>query len=218
MSNEPRSIRRLLDGVRRFRERAFPARRQLFEQLASGQSPPTLFVTCADSRISPTLITQSGPGDMFVCRNIGNIVPAYGEMMGGVSAVVEYACVALRVTDVIVCGHSDCGAMKGLLDPEKYGLAKMPTVTSWLRNAEAARSVIAATKPDLQGEPLIQALVEQNVRLQLAHLRTHPSVAAGVADGHLTLHGWIYDIRTGDVSEFDRDERSLMPIAQTAVS
>src|ERR1700735_1216355 len=142
MSNEPRSIRRLLDGVRRFRERAFPARRQLFEQPAPGQSPPALFVTCANSRISPTLITQSGPGDMFVCRNIGNIVPAYGEMMGGVSAVVEYACVALRVTDVVICGHSDCGAMKGLLDPEKAGLERMPTVTSWLRNAEAARSVI----------------------------------------------------------------------------
>jgi carbonic anhydrase len=215
--SEPRTIRRLMDGVRRFRERAFPARRQLFEQLATGQSPHTLFVTCADSRISPTLITQTGPGDMFVCRNIGNIVPAYGEMMGGVSAVVEYACVALRVTDVVICGHSDCGAMKGLLDPDKHGLERMPTVRSWLRNAEAARSVIAATKPDLQGEPLVQALVEQNVRLQLAHLRTHPAVAAGVAEGRLALHGWIYDIKTGAVSEFDRDERGLTPIARAAV-
>jgi carbonic anhydrase len=206
-----------MDGVRRFRERAFPDRRQLFERLATGQSPPTLFVTCADSRISPTLITQTGPGDLFVCRNIGNIVPAYGEMMGGVSAVVEYACVALRVTDVVICGHSDCGAMKGLLDPDKHGLERMPTVSSWLRNAEAARSVIAATKPDLEGEPLIQALVEQNVRLQLAHLRTHPSVAAGVAEGRLTLHGWIYDIKSGAVSEFDRDERILKPIANAAV-
>jgi carbonic anhydrase len=215
--SESGTMRRLMDGVRRFRERAFPDRRQLFERLASGQSPPTLFVTCADSRISPTLITQTGPGDLFVCRNIGNIVPAYGEMMGGVSAVVEYACVALRVTDVVICGHSDCGAMKGLLEPEKNGLERMPTVRSWLRNAEAARSVIAATKPDLQGEPLVQALIEQNVRLQLAHLRTHPSVAAGVAEGRLTLHGWIYDIKSGAVSEFDRDERSLTPIAHAAV-
>jgi carbonic anhydrase len=215
MSSDPKPIRRLMDGVRNFRERAFPAKRKLFEQLAFGQNPHTLFITCADSRISPDLITQSNPGDMFVCRNIGNIVPAYGEMMGGVSAVVEYACVALKVTDVVVCGHSDCGAMKGLLDPEKAGLSRMPTVASWLRNAEAARSVIAATKPDLQGEPLVDALVEQNVRLQLAHLRTHPSVAAGVAEGRLTLHGWIYDIRSGQVSEFDRDERALKPVAQT---
>ncbi len=199
-----------------FRERAFPARRQLFERLATGQNPHTLFITCADSRISPELITQSGPGDMFICRNIGNIVPAYGEMMGGVSAVVEYACVALGVTDVVVCGHSDCGAMKGLLDPAKASLAKMPTVASWLRNAEAARSVVAVTKPNLEGDALVQALVEQNVKLQLAHLRTHPSVAAGVADKRLTLHGWVYDIRSGQVSEYDRDEVHLRPIASAA--
>jgi carbonic anhydrase len=154
---------------------------------------------------------------MFVCRNIGNIVPAYGEMMGGVSAVVEYACVALGVKDIVVCGHSDCGAMKGLLDPEGAGMARMPTVSSWLRNAEAARSVVAVTKPNLHGDALVQALVEQNVQLQLAHLRTHPSVAAGVADGRLSLHGWIYDIKSGQVSAFDRDEQKLVPIANPAV-
>jgi carbonic anhydrase len=218
MSSKPRPIRRLLEGVRNFRERAFPAKRQLFERLAMGQNPHTLFITCADSRISPEMITQTGPGEMFVCRNIGNIVPAYGEMMGGVSAVVEYACTALGVSDVVVCGHSDCGAMKGLLDPAKAGLEKMPTVSSWLRNAEAAKSVVAVTKPDLQGEKLIEALVEQNVRLQMSHLRTHPSVAAGLADGKLTLHGWVYDIKSGQVSEFDRDEKRLVPISQTSAA
>jgi carbonic anhydrase len=217
MSTEPRSVRRLVDGVSRFRQRVFPARQQLFERLATGQNPHTLFITCADSRISPSLITQAAPGDMFVCRNIGNIVPAYGEMMGGVSAVVEYACVALGVSDIVICGHSDCGAMKGLLDPEKAGMARMPTVASWLRNAEAARSVVAVTKPGLEGDPLIQALVEQNVKVQLAHLRTHPSVAAGIADGRVTLHGWIYDIKSGQVSEFDRDEKTLVPIAKPSV-
>ncbi len=218
MSRRPKPIRRLLDGVRSFRERAFPAKQSLFERLATGQSPHTLFITCADSRISPEMITQTGPGDMFVCRNIGNIVPAYGEMMGGVSAVVEYACTALGVSDVVVCGHSDCGAMKGLLDPAKAGLEKMPTVASWLRNAEAARSVVAVTKPDLQGTPLVEALVEQNVRLQLSHLRTHPSVAAGLADGRLTLHGWVYDIKSGQVSEFDSDEKRLVPISPLSVA
>jgi carbonic anhydrase len=216
MPKTPRPVRRLLEGVKLFRRSAFPAQKQLFERLATGQSPDTLFITCADSRVSPELITQSAPGNLFVCRNIGNIVPAYGEMMGGVSAVVEYACVALGVSDVVVCGHSDCGAMKGLLHPEKHGLEKMPTVSSWLRNAEAARSVIAVTKPDLQGEPQVEALVEQNVRLQLAHLRTHPSVAAGVADGKLTLRGWVYDIKSGQVSEFDRNEQNLVPISSIA--
>jgi carbonic anhydrase len=199
-----------------FRQLAFPAKQQLFERLATGQSPHTLFITCADSRISPDLITQSGPGDMFNCRNIGNIVPAYGEMMGGVSAVVEYACVALGVSDVVVCGHSDCGAMKGLLNPAKAGLDKMPTVSSWLRNAEAAKSVVAVTNPDLEGDALVQALVEQNVKLQMAHLRTHPSVAAGLADKRLTVHGWLYEIKRGQVSEFDKDEQKLTPIATAA--
>jgi carbonic anhydrase len=212
MSSEPRSFRRLVDGVQRFHQRAFPARQELFEQLATGQNPHTLFITCADSRISPNLITQAAPGDLFVCRNIGNIVPAYGEMMGGVSAVVEYACVALGVSNIIVCGHSDCGAMKGLVDPENQGLARMPTVASWLRNAEAARSVVAVTKPGLTGDALNHALVEQNVRLQLAHLRTHPAVAAAVAEGQLALHGWVYDIASGQVSEFDKDERNLRPV------
>jgi carbonic anhydrase len=216
MPKTPRPIRRLFDGVLSFRERAFPAKRQLFERLATGQNPHTLFITCADSRISPELITNSGPGDMFICRNIGNIVPAYGEMMGGVSAVVEYACTALGVADVVVCGHSDCGAMKGLLDPEKAGLSKMPTVASWLRNAEAARSVVAVTKPDLTGDALVEALVEQNVKLQLGHLRTHPAVAAGLADGRLTLHGWVYDIKSGQVSEFDKDDKNLRPISSAS--
>ncbi len=216
MASTPRPIRRLIEGVKQFRQRAFPDKQQLFERLATGQNPHTLFITCADSRISPDLITQSAPGDLFVCRNIGNIVPAYGEMMGGVSAVVEYACTALRVTDVVICGHSDCGAMKGLLDPGKHGLEKMPTVSSWLRNAEAARSVVAVTKPELEGEPLVEALVEQNVKLQLAHLRTHPAVASALAEQRLTLHGWVYDIKSGLVSEFNRGEEKLVPIAHAA--
>ena len=213
MSKGPRPLSRLMQGVKNFRERAFPAKRQLFERLAEGQNPHTLFITCADSRISTSLITQSDPGDLFICRNIGNIVPAYGEMLGGVSAVVEYACTALKVSDVVVCGHSDCGAMKGLLDPAKAGLDKMPTVASWLRNAEAARSVVAVTQPDLTGDALVQALVEQNVKLQLAHLRTHPAVAAGMAEGRITLHGWVYDIGSGQVSEYDRGEQHLRPIS-----
>ena len=131
-------FRRLLDGVRTFRENAFPERRALFADLAAGQEPQTLFIACADSRVVPELITQTSPGELFVCRNIGNVVPAYGEMLGGVSAVIEYACVALEVSDIVICGHSDCGAMKALLNPEDPLMRTMPTVASWLRNAEAA--------------------------------------------------------------------------------
>ena len=196
-------MRRLVAGVRKFREQAFPQRQGLFAELAGGQEPQTLFIACADSRVVPELITQTSPGELFVCRNIGNVVPAYGEMLGGVSAVIEYACVALKVTDIIICGHSDCGAMKALLDPGSPLLRTMPTVASWLRNAEAARSVVEVTHPGLEGAERVQALVEQNVRTQLGHLATHPAVAARMAAGQLALHGWVYGIETGSVTAME---------------
>ena len=193
----------LLEGVAKFTSTVFPEKRDHFARLATGQHPHTLFITCADSRIVPEMITQSAPGDMFVCRNIGNIVPAYGEMMGGVSAIVEYAVVALGVSHVVVCGHSDCGAMKGLLQADNPVLKQMPTVSSWLRNAEAARTVVEAVHPGIDGTPKVQALVEQNVRLQMQHLLTHPAVAARAANGSLKLHGWVYDIENGGVNTLD---------------
>lgn len=206
------AIRRLVDGVRRFRKEAYPERESMFARLALEQRPQTLFIACADSRIVPELITQTNPGELFVCRNIGNIVPAYGEMMGGVSAVVEYACVALEVTDIIVCGHSDCGAMKALLNPDDPMLTAMPTVTSWLRNATAARSVLDATLPDVQGPARVQALVEQNVRTQIAHLGTHPSVAGRLANGKLAIHGWVYGIETGSITAMQGVAGPFVPV------
>ena len=119
---------------------------------------------------------------------------------------------ALEVTDIIVCGHSDCGAMKALLTPDDPKLKAMPTVASWLRNAEAAKSVLAATQPELQGEARLQALVEQNVRTQLGHLGTHPSVAARLATGRLSLHGWVYRIETGSVRTMDGPTGKLVPL------
>ena len=209
---------RLFDGVREFRERVFPERRQQFEKLAEGQNPGTLFITCADSRVVPEMITQTRPGDLFVCRNIGNIVPSYGEMLGGVSAVIEYAVMALKVKNIVICGHSDCGAMKGLLSMNDDTLAAMPTVRSWLRNAEAARSVVEATRGDLTGDAKVQALVEQNVLTQLQHLETHPSVAAALATDAVALHGWIYDIGRGDVRSYDPGRRAFvaLPASKTA--
>lgn len=197
------SFERLVEGVLQFSEQVYPERRAEFQRLASGQHPHTLFITCADSRVVPEMITQTDPGELFVCRNIGNIVPAYGEMMGGVSAIVEFACTALGVSHVVVCGHSDCGAMKGLLNPKDAGLRRMPTVSSWLRNAEAARSVVEVMRPGLEDAAKVQALVEQNVRTQMQHLRTHPAVAARVAEGSLSLHGWVYEIEDGTVHTVD---------------
>ena len=209
-------MQRLLAGVRRFRRNVYPDHKEDFARLADGQSPSTLFIACADSRVVPEMITQTRPGELFVCRNIGNIVPAYGEMLGGVSAVVEYAVAALGVSDIVVCGHSDCGAMKALAHPEQHPLDGMPTVQSWLRNAHAAQSVVRTLHPHLQGEAATQALVEQNVLTQLGHLRTHPSVAAKLAQGTLALHGWVYDIAGGSIAVFDEGSRRLLTLDQAA--
>jgi len=190
----------LLDGVDEFTHHVFPGNKELFHSLAHSQAPHTLFITCADSRVSPEMITQAKPGDLFVCRNIGNIVPAYGEMLGGVSAVVEFAVLALNVRQIVLCGHTDCGAMKGLASGAA-ATADMPTVQAWLRNAEAARSVVKTR--GLDDNQVVQALVEENVRLQLTHLRTHPAVAARVAQGQLELQGWVYDIGHGKVTVLD---------------
>jgi carbonic anhydrase len=206
---------RMVGAARQFRDRVFPEHGDDFVRLAAaGQSPAALFITCADSRVSPEMITAAAPGDLFVCRNIGNLVPAYGEMLGGVSAVVEFAVTALHVPHIVVCGHSDCGAMKALCHPHEHELDVMPTVRSWLRNAEAARSVVQATMGSLPEPHMVAALVRQNVALQLQHLRTHPAVAAALASQRIRLHGWVFDIGAGRVDALDEATGNLVPLDQ----
>jgi carbonic anhydrase len=202
----------LKTGIRRFRTEIYPRNEATYLQAVSEpQRPRALFVTCADSRIDPELITQSGPGDLFVTRNVGNLVPAYGEMMGGVSAVIEYAVMALRVQHVVVCGHSDCGAMKGLLNPDS--LEKMPTVRSWLKNAHAALSVANSLAADGETrDELMRRLTEENVLLQMQHLRTHPSVAGAMAREELMISGWVYDIGKGEVRISEDGGRVFRPV------
>jgi len=199
-------------GIRKFRRDIYPAQAETYRKAASEpQRPHAMIVTCADSRIDPELITQSGPGELFVTRNIGNLVPAYGEMMGGVSAVVEYAVSALRVKHIVVCGHSDCGAMKALLHPES--LESMATVKRWMRNAEAALSVAdSLANHDEKPSERLRRLTEENVLLQIQHLRTHPSVAGAMARGELSLSGWIYDIATGEVRISENGDRTFHPV------
>ncbi|MBB5343675.1 carbonic anhydrase [Tunturibacter empetritectus] len=205
-------LEELKAGIRKFRMGVYPENKDTYVKAASEpQTPHALIVTCADSRIDPELITQSQPGDVFVTRNVGNLVPAYGEMLGGVSAVIEYAVTALKVQHVVVCGHSDCGAMKGLLHPE--ALEKMPTVKSWLKNAHAALSVASSlAKPDEEPGVLLRQLTEENVLLQIQHLRTHPSVAGAAARGELTISGWIYDIGKGEVRISEDGSRTFVPV------
>ncbi|WP_448098206.1 carbonic anhydrase [Luteibacter yeojuensis] len=204
------SLLGLLRGVEDFSHKVFPERQHLFDELAEGQSPHTLFITCADSRVVPEMITQTQPGELFVCRNIGNIVPGYGEMLGGVSAVVEYAVMVLGVRHIVICGHTDCGAMKGLLNPDST--KDLPTVEAWLRNAQAAKSAVFARK--LEGAEAMQAVIEENVRLQLTHVRTHPAVAAAMANDAITLQGWVYDIGDGTISILDEAANRFLPLSE----
>jgi carbonic anhydrase len=164
----------------------FPEREDLFHSLAHQQSPGTLFVTCADSRVVPELITQREPGEMFVIRNAGNIVPSFGPEPGGVSATVEYAVAVLGVRDVVICGHSDCGAMTAIA--HNHDLSHLPAVSSWLHHADGAKAVNAAHSHASDADKL-DGMVRENVIAQLANLRTHPSVALALAQGKLTLHG-----------------------------
>ncbi len=206
------SRKRLLAGVRRFQRDLYPERREAYQQLVrEGQKPHALFITCADSRIDPELITQSGPGEIFVSRNIGNLVPAHGsDISGSVPAIIEYAVTALKVSHLVVCGHTDCGAMIGLLHPEK--VTGLPMVTSWLRNGDAALSIVRSRNTATDEHSTLEELTRENVLLQLHHLRTHPSVAGRLAQGSLALSGWVYDIAHGTVAIYDEEQRKFLPV------
>jgi carbonic anhydrase len=195
-------VDKFLGGVSRFQKDIYPQHQDLFEQLAVGQRPEALFITCADSRIDPCLLTQTKPGELFICRVIGNIVPPYPDSLGGVSATIEYAVGVLRVPEIIVCGHTDCGVMRGALNPA--ALEAFPTVQAWLRYAQ-----VDHREPDPSAEFLL-ALAEDNVVAQLKNLRSHPVVVARLQDGDLALHGWIYHIGPGTVTSYDEESRKFL--------
>jgi carbonic anhydrase len=209
------SFRDMTRGVARFRSQIFPQQRVLYHHLArDGQKPKALMISCADSRVIPEMITQSHPGALFVCRNAGNIVPPFEQMNGGVSSAIEYAVVALGVRDIVVCGHSDCGAMAGLLHPEK--LSAMPNVAAWLRHSRAAEQIVRRTCPaDVPDTERHQALAMENVLVQVNHLRTHPAVAAALATRSLALHGWFFDLQHGAVLAYDGAAERFMPLVDT---
>ncbi len=205
-------MQKLIEGIHRFQTEDFRPLQGLFEQLAKGQSPETLFITCSDSRIDPNLLTRSKPGELFILRNAGNIVPPHGAANGGEAATIEFAVAGLGVKDVIICGHSHCGAMKGLLQPET--IAPLPAVASWLSHAESTRRIMHDNYGHLEGENLLTAAVEENVLVQLENLRTLPAVASRLVRGDLRLHGWVYEIETGEVFAYDGTSGQFVPLAQ----
>ncbi|WP_104190394.1 carbonic anhydrase [Cryobacterium sp. Y82] len=200
----------IIEGFLKFQREAFPARSELFKKLATAQNPKALFIACSDSRVVPELLTQQEPGDLFVIRNAGNIVPAYGPEPGGVSATVEYAVAVLGVTDIIICGHSDCGAMTAI--STNMNLDHLPAVANWLARADAAKAVNAARTHGSARESL-KAMVRGNVIAQLTNIRTHPSVALALDQNRLNLHGWVYDIETGCMDTLHGGTGHFVPLA-----
>lgn len=201
-------MRKLLKGVHQFQTHYFTSHRELFERLCEGQHPRILFITCSDSRIDPNLITQTEPGELFIIRNVGNIIPPYGAAPGGEGAAIEYAVEALGVKHIIVCGHSHCGAMQGLLHQENLN-GRMPLVHDWLKYAQATRRIIQENYQDAEGENLLNATIEENVLTQIENLKTYPSIHAKLYRGLINIHAWVYKIETGGVYVYSAERCNI---------
>jgi carbonic anhydrase len=204
-------MQKLVQGIHQFQQDIFSEKQRLFENLVDGQRPMALFITCSDSRIDPSLLTQTEPGELFILRNAGNIVPPYGTINGGEAATIEFAVSALGVKDIVICGHSHCGAMSGVLEPSK--LDDLPAVRNWLSYAEATQRIMRENYDHIsEANARLTATVEENVLVQIEHLRTHPSVAAALGRKELTLHAWVYKFETGQVFDYLPEREQYLPI------
>lgn len=203
-------MKKLIEGLHKFQTGYFNNHKDLFEQLAHGQHPRILFITCSDSRIDPNLMTQAEIGELFVIRNAGNIIPPYGAANGGEGASIEYAIEALGIEQIIVCGHSHCGAMKGLLKINSLE-DKMPLVYNWLKHAEATRRLVKDNYTHLEGEDLLDITIAENILNQLDNLQTYPVVRSKLHQRKLSMHGWIYSIETGLILAYDGISHEFLP-------
>ena len=203
---------KLLEGHKRFHDEVFPRRREQFHLLAEMQNPEYLFITCSDSRVLPDLILQTGPGDLFITRNAGNVIPVSTDE-DGATATIEYAVEMLKVRHAILCGHSDCGALKAAL--RQPDLASMPKAARWLGHVEEAFSHRQPLDPADGENAELVSLIKGNVVAQLANLHAQPSVAHAVAEHRLTVHGWYYDIMTGRIDVYNEHEQKFYPLLPT---
>ena len=209
-------MQKLVDGIHQFQRTIFSSHKDLFERLVAEQRPLALLITCSDARIDPSLLLQTAPGELFVMRNAGNIVPPHGAGNGGEAATIEFALGALEVHDIILCGHSHCGAMTTLLEPATA--ARMPAVRAWMTFAESTARIVEENYSHLRRpEERLAITVEENVLVQLEHLRTHPSVAAALARGALKLHGWVYKLETGQVFAYDPSRGQFAAVDEPVV-
>lgn len=197
-------MEKLIRGIHKFQSDVFAPNELFFRGLADSQAPQALFITCSDSRLVPDLICQTQPGELFVLRNAGNIVPpAMPGAPSGEAATIEYAIRGLGIKHIVLCGHTRCGAMKAVAEPQCT--AAMPRVRQWLEHAQASAEIVCSCYSHLTGEAQWKVLVQENVLVQLEHLRTHPAVATALARGELKMHGWVYKMETGEVFAYRPD-------------
>jgi len=201
-------MKKIVKGVLNFRQNVYPENKDLFGTLATGQSPKVLFITCSDSRIDPNLLTDTDPGDLFICRNAGNIVPPHSKETGGMTASIEYAVAVLGIRHIIICGHTDCGAIKGALDLS--AVEGLPHVKEWLGHCRSAMEIVRERNNlpsnHCLGHEHLNEAIEENVLQQVQHFRTHPTVAAKLATGKIEIHGWIYNIKNGSIRCCDQND------------
>jgi carbonic anhydrase len=199
----------LVERYRNFLADAFPKFKAHFADIANDQKPRVLFIGCSDSRVVPNVLLSGIPGDIFECRVVGNIVPAYGAAFGGVSATLEYAITVLKVQAVIICGHSDCGAMKALQSSERYDA--LTAISSWLHHSDAAKRITEQEVGERTVDEMVTMLTRENVIAQLENAQTHPAVAAARRRG-FELFGWVYDIKSGRIDCYDERTRQFVPL------
>jgi len=211
-----RKSEHFINGVLRFQREVFPNEKALYRELSISQAPQTMFIGCADSRVVPELLTQQGPGGLFTVRNAGNIIPPYGPDPGGVTASIEYGVSVLGVPDIVVCGHSGCGAMTALMNGVEK-LEALPSVARWLHYADGALQSLQGEEFADEGERL-NAIVHENVLTQLDNLITHPVVKKAIDAGQIRLHGWVFDIGTGGVETYDAQDKKFVPLNQSPFS
>lgn len=214
-------MEKLIQGILEFRRHVFPAYRMTFARLAGSQQPDCLFVACADSRVVPNLFASTQPGDLFVVRNVGNLIPPHRDphdrdphrrdapsVESSVPAALEFALQSLQARHVVVCGHSNCGAMRGLLHPPRSDTH----LAAWLSHgAQALRRLRAEGAPD-RGLSEVDQLSQVNVLTQVEHVETYPFVRERIRSGHLRVHGWWFDVGTAEVHVFDPERRRFAPI------
>ncbi len=207
-------IKRIINGLNNFQENYFKTHQDLFERLSQGQTPEILFITCSDSRIDPNLLTQTEPGELFIIRNLGNIIPPHGTLNSSEGAGIEYAVQALNIKEVIVCGHSHCGSMKGLLQLQSLS-DEMPLVYDWLKHhGESTRRLVRENYHDYSEEDLLNVAIQNNVLTQIENLETYPVIRSRLHAGKLRLHAWVYEIETGKILAYDVNQNQFVLLRQ----